>query len=123
MEDMVRDNAVGGLTESVGWHANAPHLRREDVTAVMKHVLKAIGPHFTPQERSRLTLIADLSDLIAHRDWVVAEIGCPIHQAGLPRSSDADLFSQHWDGAIYDLLREQGQSKDQAESPQVLVID
>jgi hypothetical protein len=121
MDDMAADNGATGSTGS-GKSGNVTYVTRDEMTGVMHHVLKIVGPHFKKAERSRLALVADVSEMIGYADWVVDEIGCPIHQAGLPRASDTELFTQHWDAAIYDLLREHGQSHSQATSPQVLVV-
>lgn len=121
MDDTAVDNGATGPTGSER-PGNVTHVTRDEMTGVMHHVLKIVGPHFKKAERSRLALVADLSDMIGYGDWVVDEIGCPVHQAGLPRASDTELFTQHWDAAICDLLREHGQSKNEAHLPQVLVV-
>lgn len=126
MNDTAVDNAAigsDGSGEQPNGYRNATSITRDEIEGVMSHVLKIVGPHFTDAEKARLKVVSSMTDLVGYHDWVVDHIGCPIHQAGIERGySGAELFSQHFDSCVYDLLREHGQDKSEAETPQVLVV-
>lgn len=123
MGDTAADNGTSGQSASVP-QLNAVRVTRSEFSEIVKHATSVVRTKLTRPERKKLKLVGETSEIVAVRDWVVADVGCPIIQAGIDRSPASDAFTHHYDGAMYDLFREKfGFDSLTAENPRVVVID
>lgn len=105
-------------------YLNAVRITRDEFETIVKHATVGMRHKLTlRRDREVLKLVGKTSEIAAVFDWCVDGIDCPARQAGIPRE-EAEAFTQHYDFAVSDLLRETyGLTAKDSQIPRVIVID